>query len=73
MFVGPEMTQAERDEEAEATYEYERLRAEGVSLTEIGAGRVKLEKTADVDVVARHVEDMSSDNEKIGTERSERV
>lgn len=40
-FVGPEMSQGERDEEAEAVLEYERMRAQGVSLAEIGAGRAK--------------------------------
>ena len=36
LFWGPEMSQEERDEEAEAALRLERLRAEGVSLAEIG-------------------------------------
>lgn len=38
------MSQSERDEEAAAVLEYEALRAQGVSLADIGAGRVKIEK-----------------------------
>lgn len=68
VFVGPEMSQAERDEEAEVTLEYERMRAAGVSLAEIGAGRVKIEKGEDGDVVARHIEDVDSNDEKMVTE-----
>ena len=36
LFWGPEMSQEERDEEAAAAMRLERLRAEGVSLAEIG-------------------------------------
>jgi len=57
VFVGPEMTQSERDEEAEAVLEYESLRAQGVSLAEIGAGRVKIEKV-DGELRAQHVDDI---------------
>lgn len=50
-FVGPEMSQAERDEEAAAVLEYERMRAQGVSLAEIGAGRAKgIERPAEEDL-----------------------
>lgn len=67
------MTQAERDEEAAATLEYERMRAEGVSLTEIGAGRVKMEKQEDGDVVPRHVDDDDSNEEKGAVKKTEVV
>lgn len=36
LFWGPEMSQEERDEEAEAALQFERLRREGVSLAQIG-------------------------------------
>lgn len=36
LFWGPEMSQEERDEEAEAAAQFERLRMEGVSLAQIG-------------------------------------
>lgn len=39
LFLGPEMTQAERDEEADAALRLERLRREGVSLADIGRQR----------------------------------
>ena len=48
------------------------VRADGVSLQEIGAGRVKIEKTEEGDVMARHIDDIDS-NEKVGVERSEQV
>jgi MFS transporter, SHS family, lactate transporter len=41
VFIGPEMTQEEREEEAAVTLEFEAMRAQGVSLQEIGAGRAK--------------------------------
>lgn len=41
VFLGPEMSQEERNEENALAQEYERMRAEGVSLKEIGAGRAK--------------------------------
>ncbi|KAK5109127.1 hypothetical protein LTR62_007489 [Meristemomyces frigidus] len=41
VFLGPEMSQEERNEEAAKTTEFEELRAQGVSLAEIGAGRAK--------------------------------
>ena len=55
------MTQAERNEEAAATYEYEQMRAQGVSLTEIGAGRVKIEKI-DGEITATHVDDIEKND-----------
>lgn len=39
LFIGPEMSQEEREEEAEASLEFERLRREGMSLAEVGARR----------------------------------
>lgn len=42
-FLGPEMTQAERDEEAALVLEFEAMRARGVSLAEIGRSRTKEE------------------------------
>lgn len=58
------MTQAERDEEAAAAYEYERLRSEGVSLKDIGAGKVKIQQQEDSDVA-------SPVDEKIDVKRNE--
>lgn len=65
------MTQSERDEEAAATLEYERMRAEGVSLSEIGAGKVRIERQEDGDVVPRYVNDTDSNDEKIDIEKNE--
>lgn len=53
------MTQSERDEEAAAAFEYERLRAQGVSLAEIGAGKVKVEKV-DGEIRVQHIDDIES-------------
>lgn len=36
LFIGPEMTPEEREKEAHEAYQYEKLRKEGASLTEIG-------------------------------------
>ena len=63
MFWGPEMTQSERDEEAAAVFEYERLRAQGVSLAEIGAGRYKISKE-EGELRAQHIDDIESGEEK---------
>jgi SHS family lactate transporter-like MFS transporter len=41
LFVGPEMTQEERDEAAEDAMHYERLKKEGMSLTQIGSARAR--------------------------------
>jgi SHS family lactate transporter-like MFS transporter len=57
IFIGPEMTQSERDEEAAAVLEYESLRSQGISLAEIGAGRVKIEKV-DGEIHAQHIDDL---------------
>jgi hypothetical protein len=57
------MTQAERDEDAAAVFEYERLRAQGVSLAEIGAGKVKIQKQ-DSEITVQHVDDIESGEEK---------
>ena len=70
-FWGPEMTQAERDEEAAAVFEYERLRAQGVSLAEIGAGKVKIQK-ADGEIVTKHIDDIEIGDET-ATKPSEKV
>lgn len=75
-FLGPEMTQAEREEEAAAAFEYERLRAQGVSLAEIGAGKVKIQKV-DGEITATHIDDIESgevkgsSNEQTITERQD--
>lgn len=63
------MSQAERDEEAAATLEYERMRAEGVSLADIGAGRVKTERQEDGTVVTRGIDDSDSGEEKVDPEK----
>ncbi|OBT84342.1 hypothetical protein VE02_07267 [Pseudogymnoascus sp. 03VT05] len=46
LFIGPEMSQQEREEEAEASLEFERLRQGGMSLAEVGQrrGNGKLEQ-----------------------------
>jgi SHS family lactate transporter-like MFS transporter len=67
IFLGPEMTQSERDEEAAASFEYERLRAEGVSLAEIGAGKVKIQKV-DGEIKAQHIDDIESGEHKSATD-----
>lgn len=64
------MTQSERDEEAAAVLEYEAMRAQGVSLAEIGAGRVKIEKH-DGEIVAERVEDIESGETKVSTKRDD--
>ncbi len=45
LFLGPEMSQDERQEHAEAANHLEKLRKEGVSLAEIGASRVKFRES----------------------------
>lgn len=42
------MSEDERDEEAAAVKEYERLRMSGMSLQEIGAGRAKLDENGEL-------------------------
>ena len=49
LFWGPEMSQEERDEEAEAAQRLERLRVEGVSLAEIGQQQFKGKEMEDRD------------------------
>ncbi len=71
VFVGPEMTQSERDEEAATVLEYEAMRAQGVSLAEIGAGRVKIEKI-DGEIHVQHIDDIE-DAPQRGTVVSEKV
>lgn len=61
LILGPEMSQEERDEEAEAASELERLRLEGVSLTQIGekkATKVE-EEHRDSKEVAEQVESIA--------------
>ena len=41
ILAGPEMTQDEREEEAEQARKYERMRKQGMSLREIGVSRAK--------------------------------
>ncbi|KAI1745617.1 carboxylic acid transporter [Xylaria scruposa] len=47
LFFGPEMTQEERAEYGAAADQIEKMRKDGVSLAEIGAGRAKLATLAD--------------------------
>jgi hypothetical protein len=61
------MTQAERDQEAEAAFEYERLRAQGISLAEIGAGKVKIQKI-DGEITVQHIDDIESGEHKPATD-----
>ena len=72
-FFGPEMTQAERNEEAAATLEYEQMRRQGVNLEEIGAGRVKLAKQDDGEIVAEHVDDIESHRFENTTSHNEKA
>lgn len=44
VFLGPEMTQEERNEEANISQEFEEMRARGVRLAEIGAGRARMDE-----------------------------
>ena len=78
LFIGPEMQQSERNEEAAAALEYERLRSEGMSLIEIGQQRardsLKVDSNEDVGggnyegkpASARDIED-GNDEEKVAT------
>ena len=72
VFLGPEMTQSERDEEAAAAFEYERLRAQGISLAEIGAGKVKIQKI-DGEITAQYLEEVEGGERKIGIDEEETV
>ena len=62
LFMGPEMTQAERNEEAEDTERYERLKKEGMSLTEIGSARARGE-FKNLEFGSRQVMDLESKSE----------
>ncbi|KAJ5797627.1 uncharacterized protein N7503_006923 [Penicillium pulvis] len=55
LFWGPEMSQEERDEEAEASLRLEQLRAEGVSLAEIGKQQFEAQEDGDK-VETAHIE-----------------
>lgn len=69
-FLGPEMTQEERNEEAAATQEFEDLRAQGVSLQEIGANRARMEGKSEKMELADEVEQLE-DMEKATMKRAE--
>lgn len=57
LFWGPEMSQEERDEEAQAAQHLERLRAEGVSLEEIGRQQFKGKEMECEDQADDHIEE----------------
>ena len=63
VFLGPEMTQEERNKEAATAEEFEEMRARGIHLAEIGIGRArmedKLEKMDSADE-AEHVEEKTA-------------
>lgn len=65
MYIGAEMSQEERNEEAALSEQYEQMRAQGVSLAEIGVGRAKgvglgeepgMNETVEEKAALRHVE-----------------
>lgn len=56
LFWGPEMSQEERDEEAEAALQLESLRKQGVSLAEIGQHQIKKEASTEKEEEQAHVE-----------------
>lgn len=58
-FLGPEMSQEERNEEAALTLEFEEMRAQGVSLAEIGTGRAKIASSSE-DVVENETDEKGS-------------
>ncbi|KAK5134195.1 hypothetical protein LTR08_006855 [Meristemomyces frigidus] len=63
VFLGPEMTQEERDEEAVTAQEFEEMRARGVSLAEIGVSRARMdEKNGRMEVAenAEHFEEKTA-------------
>ncbi|KAK5016112.1 hypothetical protein LTR60_002561, partial [Cryomyces antarcticus] len=63
LFLGPEMSQQEREVEAEAAMQFERLRAQGVSLAEIGASRAKGQDLAELEMEFGH-RNAKGDHEK---------
>ncbi|KAK5017950.1 hypothetical protein LTR16_002152 [Cryomyces antarcticus] len=63
LFLGPEMSQEEREVEAEAAMQFERLRAQGVSLAEIGASRAKGQDLAELEMEFGH-RNAKGDHEK---------
>ncbi|TKA25313.1 hypothetical protein B0A50_06217 [Salinomyces thailandicus] len=69
VFLGPEMTQEERHEEAAATREFEELRAQGVSLQEIGMQRARMEGKEGME--KEFVEDVGEDMEKATMKHAE--
>ena len=60
VFIGPEMSQEERNAEAAISEEFEELRAQGVHLADIGVSRAKmgdkLEKMEMEEERAEHIE-----------------
>lgn len=63
LFVGPEMKQDERNEEAKAVLEYEEMRSRGVSLKEIGAARAKMDKP-EGEASELHIDSLEAQKEK---------
>lgn len=63
------MTQEERHEEAAATREFEELRAQGVSLQEIGMQRARMEGKEGME--KEFVEDVGEDMEKATMKHAE--
>ena len=66
------MTQDERNEEAAIAIEYESMRAQGISMADIGAGKVKTQKF-DGEITAQHIDDIESGEEKTATTPTEKV
>jgi len=61
LFVGPEMSQEERDQETEATLSLEKLRGEGMSLDQIGREMAKHGATGMAeDIVGKRKDDVES-------------
>ncbi|KAK5123664.1 hypothetical protein LTR85_002300 [Meristemomyces frigidus] len=60
VFLGPEMTQEERNKEAIIAEEFEEMRARGVSLAEIGAGRARADEKMGVGEEVEHVEEKTA-------------
>lgn len=50
LLIGPEMSQEERDDEAEAGLQLERLRKAGMSLSEVGAASETLKEERELEL-----------------------
>lgn len=50
LLIGPEMSQEERDEEAEAGFQLEGLRKAGMSLSEVGAANEMLREERELEL-----------------------